>query len=320
MAAVASPIHYYGSKGRIADEIVAAMGDHKRYVEPFAGGLSVLLAKPRSRHEVVNDIDGDLMCFWRVLRDQPDDLMRVCALTPHSREERALALDLTDDLPDLERARRVWSALVQGRHGTLKGTGWRWDRKSDAHPMPRRMSAMVDRMDAVADRLRGVTLESRDALEVIADYGNDVGTLLYVDPPYLARTRSSNYRREMGSVESHRELAAGLGRCRATVVLSGYDDPIYEELYLGWHRLEMEAATTQGGSDCDRLEVLWSNREFRYTGSDVGRKGNEMNRCARCDRVMPADTGRGRRAAYCSGACRVAAHRQRQALTTSAGA
>ncbi|MFC3243268.1 DNA adenine methylase [Gordonia humi] len=285
--------------------------EHRRYVEPFAGGLSVLLAKPRSRHEVVNDLDGNLMVFWRVLRDQPEELARACALTPHSREERALALDFDGELPDLERARRVWSALVQGRHGTLKGTGWRWDKKSDAHPMPRRMSAMVDRMDAVATRLRGVSLENRDALEVIADYGNDPATLLYVDPPYLARTRVSNYKNEMGSVSAHRELATALVGCRSTVVMSGYADDLYDEVFSGWHRLEVDAVTTQGVGNSDRVEVLWSNREFRNIEGDLDYRSNEIDRCGRCNRVLPAATGRGRRAVYCSAACRVAAHRQR---------
>ncbi|UZF54065.1 DNA adenine methylase [Gordonia polyisoprenivorans] len=319
MTILVPPIPYYGSKSRVAQQIVAAMPEHRRYVEPFAGGLSVLLAKPRARHEVFNDLDGDLMCFWRILRDQPEALARACSLTPHSREERTLALDLDGELPDLEWARRVWSALVQGRHGTLQGTGWRWDKRSDAHPMPQRMAAMVERMDAVATRLRGVTLESRDALDVISDYGHDPSTLLYVDPPYLARTRASNYRCEMGSVAAHRELATALVGCRATVVLSGYADGLYAEMYPGWHRMEIAASTTQGGSDPGRVEVLWGNREFRYIDGDVGHKCNEINRCSHCDRVLPVATGRGRRAVYCGAACRVAAHRQRQALTASAG-
>jgi DNA adenine methylase len=88
---------------------------HTRYVEPFAGSLAVLLAKPPSRHEVVSDIDGDLMVFWKVLRDTPEQLARACMLTPHSRAERKLALERPADLPELEMARRVWSALSQGR-------------------------------------------------------------------------------------------------------------------------------------------------------------------------------------------------------------
>ncbi|AUN42569.1 DNA adenine methylase [Tsukamurella tyrosinosolvens] len=86
-----SPIPYYGSKARLADNIVGLMPEHRQYVEPYCGGLSVLLAKPQCRSEIVNDLDQSIMTFWKVLRDQPDELARVCSLTPHRREERNLA-------------------------------------------------------------------------------------------------------------------------------------------------------------------------------------------------------------------------------------
>lgn len=81
------PFAYYGGKTRIADQITALLPPHKHYVEPFAGSLAVLLAKTPSRMETVNDLDNRLMTFWRVLRERPDELIRVCALTPHSRVE-----------------------------------------------------------------------------------------------------------------------------------------------------------------------------------------------------------------------------------------
>ena len=114
------PFIYYGGKSRLAAQIAAMLPEHRQYVEPFAGGLSVLLAKRPSRLETVSDIDGDLMVFWRMLRDQPAELARVCAMTPHSRAERDLALQRPPDLSDVERARRVWVCLSQGRSGTLR--------------------------------------------------------------------------------------------------------------------------------------------------------------------------------------------------------
>ena len=101
---------YYGGKTRLAAKIVELLPAHEHYVEPFAGGLSVLLAKRPSRMETVNDLDGLLMAFWRVLRDKPEQLARVCALTPHSRAEHAAARAAVGDevLDDLELARIVW--------------------------------------------------------------------------------------------------------------------------------------------------------------------------------------------------------------------
>ena len=96
------PMPYYGGKQRIAERIVAQFPPHRHYVEPYAGGLSVFLAKPRSHIETLNDLDGSLVTFWRVLRDRPDDLMRVALLTPHSRAELALACEPMDGLDELE--------------------------------------------------------------------------------------------------------------------------------------------------------------------------------------------------------------------------
>lgn len=123
---LAPPFAYYGGKTRIAGWITRHLPAHGHYVEPYAGGLSVLLAKAPSPHETVNDLDGDLMAFWRVLRDRPAELARACALTPHSRAEFAAARDLPGVADELERARRVWVILSQGRAGRLSPnrSGW----------------------------------------------------------------------------------------------------------------------------------------------------------------------------------------------------
>src|ERR1044072_4839485 len=107
------PFAYYGGKTSIANRIVTLSPAPLHYVEPFAGSLSVLLAKARSVHETVSDIDGDLMTFWRVLRDRPRELARVCQLTPHARAERAHAAEVLnhrdrESVPELEVARMVW--------------------------------------------------------------------------------------------------------------------------------------------------------------------------------------------------------------------
>lgn len=265
-----APFAYFGGKTRLADRIIDLLPAHDHYVEPFAGSLAVLLAKPRAKMETVNDLDGDLMTFWRVLRDQPDELARVMALTPHSRAEFIAAADLAGDMTDLERARRVWVLLAQGRAGTLRNTGWRYyaNPAGSSIGMPGYLAGYVSRVCPAAERLAGVSLECRTALEVIEKYGAHPGALLYVDPPYVGSTRAANYRHEMTSDAQHRELAAALNDCKAAVVLSGYHSPLYEDLYDGWHRAELKAWTGNGirngatKTDGDRIEVLWSNRPF----------------------------------------------------------
>ncbi|MFB6392556.1 DNA adenine methylase [Polymorphospora lycopeni] len=255
------PIGYYGSKATIASQIVRLLPPHEHYVEPYCGSLAVLLAKPPSKLETVNDLDQDLVTFWRVCRDRLDDLERVVAFTPHSRVEHLEAYQPADD--ELETARRVWVLLSQGRSGTLRKTGWRYyvDPAGTSISMPAYLDAYRSRLPPAARRLMAVSLEARPALEVIAQYGQHPSTLLYVDPPYLKSTRGgTNYRHEMPDEAGHRELAEALLEARAAVVVSGYASPLYGDLYGAWDRVEIATGTGQGGTYEGRTEVLWSNR------------------------------------------------------------
>jgi DNA adenine methylase len=263
------PFAYFGGKTTLAPAIVDLLPAHRHYVEPFAGSLAVLLAKPQSLFETVNDLDGHLMTFWRVLRERPEDLMRACALTPHSREEHQAAYDL-EGLDELEHARRVWVALTQGRGNSLRRTGWRYFRdpgRRGPTSMPDYLTSYVDRMRGAAARLAHVSLECRNALDIIRDYGRHEEVLIYADLPYLGSTRSSRqYRVEMSHEDEHRAVAERLLDCRAAVVLSGYDSPLYRDLYEGWHRMEFATYTGQGNHsearNDRRVEVLWSNRSL----------------------------------------------------------
>jgi DNA adenine methylase len=262
-----SPVPYFGSKQTIAPWIVSLLPNQGHYVEPFAGSLSVLLAKRPSPMETVNDLDGDLMLFWRVLRDRPTDLIRACALTPHGRAELLAAHATADD--ELEQARRVWVRLSQSLGGHLRKSGWRHyvnPAAKGGFGMPSYLDGYVDRMAAVAERLHAVSLESMPALDVIAKYGRHTEVLLYVDPPYLGTTRepTTRYRHEMKTDTEHRELADALAACKATVVLSGYHSPLYDQLYDGWHRHEQATTTGNGKGDQARTEVLWANQPLGH--------------------------------------------------------
>lgn len=268
---VKPPFTYFGGKTSIAGRIALLLPPHEHYLEPFAGSLAVLLAKRPSPMETVNDLDGDLVAFWKVLRDRPADLERVCALTPHSRTEAQSAeRDGLDGLNDLERARRVWVRLTQCRGGhTQRRTGWRYyqDPRGSASSMPDYLDAYVARIAAAAARLRGVSLECLPALEIIKRYGQHPGCLIYADPPYLKATRTwtndVGYGREMYTEAEHQELAEALRAARAAVVLSGYPSPLYEQMYGDWHRREIHAHASNGNSgDRARTEVIWSNRPF----------------------------------------------------------
>lgn len=255
------PIVYFGGKITLADQLIRLMPSHHHYVEPYCGSLAVLLAKPPVPHETVNDLDRDLITFWRVLRDQPEQLERACSLTPHARAEHEDSYEPTDD--PLEKARRVWVQLTQGRAAVRTRTGWRYyvDPGGTTSGMADYLRGYVQRMPPAVERLMHVSLECRPALDVIADYGRHPDVCLYVDPPYLKSTRSPGaYVCEMGDPADHTDLAEALKGCKASVVLSGYPSPLYDGLYDGWQRVEMATATGQGGEWSDRVEVAWINR------------------------------------------------------------
>lgn len=270
------PIPYFGSKQTIAGWIVSLLPPHEHYVEPFGGSLAVLLAKPPSPLETVNDLDRRLITFWRVLRERPQELARVCALTPHARAEYGEALARIDhEADELECARLVWVILHQGRGRRLDGhEGWRHTvARTAAGSGQNRVAATlgnsVGRIPAAAERLRTVSLECMPALDLIAKYGTHPDALLYIDPPYLGTTRGGAHRYglEMPNEAEHRALGCVLGASRAAVLLSGYPSPLYEELYEGWHRAQTPASTGNGRSgEKARTEVLWSNRPLRAQG------------------------------------------------------
>lgn len=279
-------VPYRGGKGRLAPWIASLLPPHRVYVEPFAGSAAVLLAKAPSVHEVLNDIDGNAVTFYRVLRNQFEELELVCRLSPYSREEYARA-DLDEaGLSDLERARRWWVRTNQSfAHTGSTRTGWATSIKRGSNNA-RSVLNRIDRFAAAAQRLGTVTLESMDAVEMIERYSVADG-VIYADPPYLASTRSTmatrpsgDYVHEFGSEDDHRRLAEALRDSRSTVLLSGYHSPLYDELYYDWYRTERKVLrrTSNGrsASQMHTVEVIWSNRPvdaqvaFDFDGTGAG--------------------------------------------------
>lgn len=260
------PLSYYGGKTKLAPRIVAMLPPHRCYVEPFAGSLAVLLAKPRAPHEVINDLDGHVVNFWRQLRDRPDDLERLCALTPYAREEFVTCAELDID-DDLERARRWWVRVTQA-YGRLQRSGWSTG-VSRSGSRAATSIAYVDRFADVAARLRTVAVEHKPAVEVIAAYDRP-DTVIYADPPYLGTARrrdkgdSPAYPTDMDDEAAHLELADALNACRGVVLLSGYASPLYDRLYAGWSRVTFDvhvpSANSAGDGNARATEVLWINR------------------------------------------------------------
>jgi DNA adenine methylase len=247
-------LRYYGGKWKLAPWIISHFPPHKNYVEPCGGAASVLLQKPRSPLETYNDLDGNVVNFFRVLRDQPEELIRKIRLTPWARAEYELSLSYQFGGDEVERARRF--AIMQWMAVAGQPSGWRKMHDYRA----RRGACAFDLtnldLESIAARLIGVQVESIDALDCIRLFDND-GTLFYFDPPYVMQTRTvaTQYLIEVDN-DFHIEAAALLRNAQGFVVVSGYACDLYTELYEahGWHRVDKEAQTNSGGK---RIESLW---------------------------------------------------------------
>ncbi|MEK4148940.1 DNA adenine methylase [Robertmurraya sp. FSL W8-0741] len=247
-------LHYPGSKWSMSDWIISHFPEHQTYLEPFFGSGAVLFSKKRSQLETVNDLDGEVVNLFRIIRERPDELARAIILTPHSREEYYQSyLDAEDDL---ERARRLIVRLWQGRGGkTSHRTGWRSMIEMNG-PLPgKEWLKFPEKISAVAERLIGVQIENQPAVELIKRYSRQ-SVLIYADPPYILATRTtSSYKHEM-SEDDHEELLATLEEHPGPVILSGYSHPLYDERLKHWRR-ETKRAKAEAGAI--REEVLWIN-------------------------------------------------------------
>lgn len=249
-------VRYHGGKVRMADKIIGLFPAHDCYVEPFGGGGAVLLAKPRSRLEVYNDLDGDMVAFFRALRDRPEELAAAIALTPFAREEHEVSYAETED--DVERARRVLvrSHFGHGSSGIHRSTGFRAaGMRSGTLPVHGWMT-LPDTVKNSAERMRGVVIERRPAVQVMQAHDGP-STVHYVDPPYLPETRDKgrDYRHEMTRAD-HEEMLAAIRDLRGSVVLSGYAAPMYDEALRDWRRIEIKARADRAA---ERTEILWCN-------------------------------------------------------------
>lgn len=257
---------YYGGKARMAATIAALIPPHRLYVEPFAGSAAVLLAKPPSKHEVLNDADGNVVAFYRALREHPEELQRALTLTPYSRDEYAACADMGDDLPLMERARRFVVRTSQSINaaGAAGSPGWALSTTRN-QSRPGTFAGAVDRLDAVAERLRRVYIENADAVLVIERHGKYADAVIYADPPYLRETRTtggaSSYRLDTNAPDEHARYLDALNRCAATVILSGYASPMYRDRLTGWAEVPVAiskpSANRSGKTQTGAAEVLW---------------------------------------------------------------
>lgn len=251
---------YYGGKfSKLSFILPQLKTAHNVYVELCGGSASVLLNKPRAEVEVLNDRAGEVMTFWRVLRENPDRLIEQIQLTPPGEAEfkRILSLPPTDD--EVEMARRFYIHVTQvyaaipssAQHSFLGGI---------------RLKNKRENLAAVAERIRNVIIENTDAVRLITRVVNSekplrkTPILFYADPPYVPETRTSSNEYICEDFDHEAFLNAVLSApnfCKFAI--SGYPNSLYDSRLAGWNRVELDVPLKAKNNGNWRKEVIWRN-------------------------------------------------------------
>lgn len=256
-------LRYFGSKWRLArwlfDHFPPA-SSYDIFVDVYGGSGAIILQAPMVAGMIYNDLDGDVVNFFDVLRSEPDALIEAISLTPYSRQEYKRAWQPLDDLEPLERARRYYVRSWQSYGGTRPAspTGWSAQRKKSVTRSSLKLWTEHEGLRTVVERLRKIQIECDTALSVIARYDTP-RTLFYCDPPYVPKSRSDRqslgaYAHEMDSA-MHAELLQTLTTIKGMAIISGYETVLYESMLTGWDKKSTLSRTTN--TQRPKRETIW---------------------------------------------------------------
>jgi DNA adenine methylase len=263
-----APLRWHGGKSYLADWIISCMPPHVHYVEPFAGGLAVLLRRdPNGVSEVVNDLDGDLSNFWTVLKDEDlfQEFVRKVEATPFSKGEFDDSAIPNADDDEVDRAVKFFVRCRQSRQGLRKDFAT-MSRSRTRRGMNEQVSSWLTAIEGLPDihaRLKRVVIFNEEAVSVIRREDSP-NTCFYLDPPYMHQTRvtTRDYECEM-SVEDHKKLLECLSEIEGKFLLSGYRNDLYDDFSqnFGWHRVDraIDCKASSAKEKPTRTECLWMN-------------------------------------------------------------
>lgn len=247
-------LKYPGGKQRIAEWIISHFPEHKVYCEPFFGSGAVFFNKSPTYIETINDIDGNIVNLFKVCRDNPEELARLIEFTPFAREKFEDCYEKSDD--PIEQARRTLVRYHQS-FGTSNSSKNSW-KNTQTYGGPRTATMwnyLPGKIAEVCERLKEAQIENIDAIKLIRRY-NDENTLIYCDPPYLQSLRKKNIYAHETTDEYHIELLEVLKESKSKIVISGYDNPMYNKLLVDWNTDEI---ITTAQMRLRRTEKIWLN-------------------------------------------------------------
>lgn len=259
-------LRYHGGKWRLAPWIISYFPEHRIYCEPFGGGGSVLMRKPRAYAEIYNDLDGEIVNVFRVLQNP---MMAVCLrnmldLTPYAREEFALSYEKSDDVVEQARRTIIRAFMGYSSDSATRGsiTGFRATNFKSGRSCSNDWVNYPPAIETFINRLRGVVIDNRDALELIPLIDKE-DTLFYIDPPYPHSTREKNsasraYKAEMTD-EDHARLIECVKSLKGMVIIGSFMNDIYARGLEGWQMVQKRAVGQSGKFHGHKFntECLW---------------------------------------------------------------
>jgi DNA adenine methylase len=250
-----SVLKYPGAKNRLAPWIIGFIPEHKVYLEAYFGSGGVFFNKKPASIETINDLNSDVTNYFKVLRDNPEELITLLELTPFGRDEYYAAYS-NEECSDIERARRfaVQCFMGFGCSNNYKN-GFRSSQQGNSPRTTKAWNRLPYTLRLATERLKDAQIENLPAVELIKRY-NTKDVFIYADPPYLLRTRKGYlYKHEMTD-EQHVELLETLLKHPGKVLISGYDNQLYDSMLPGWNKTYKDTTAEKG---LKRTEVLWMN-------------------------------------------------------------
>lgn len=231
------PLSYIGGKNRLAKQIIALLPEHITYIEPFAGGAQVLFHKPPSRVEVLNDLDFDIVNFFRVCQWHHEELVRFLGFCLMSRRWYRLMADMRPEyLTDIQRAGRFFYLLKNTFGGMVVKQNYHYNVTQPPNYNPKRIPEIIAK---VHDRLQRVQIESLPYEQILEKYDRPT-TLFYLDPPYWERKLYKFNFNEQQFIDMEKRLHDLKGK----FILSLDDHPKVRELFRGFNYRRTEIAYT----------------------------------------------------------------------------
>ena len=264
-----SPITWMGGKSKLYKEIINIMPEHTTYVEPFAGGLWVFFNKPKVRVEVVNDVNSELVNFYKVIQNNYEELKNKCKFLVSSREifyeNSRMSKEEIDKLPSIDRAVRFLYVNRCSFGGKMSSYGFKNSRRPN-------LSCITDDFDKtigeIHKRFKDVYIENGDYKEIIKRYDSrptqveKQEVLFYFDPPYI---ETSGYDSDFTN-QNHYELAEQIKKLNSKFILSINNHSLVYELYEGFNFINKEIKNTLANQDNSRIqkELIITNYDTEF--------------------------------------------------------